>query len=186
MYRHAGLVEDTAVQQVAMEFAIELPTEATDGLNPEIVTNAERSYPMERRSPGTTSLGVVAPTFETTRISDEAEELAPDGSRVRPLISLASGGMAQFELEAGQISRAVMHRSVEEIWLVLSGRGQIWRQNAAKESIVELEAGVCVSIPVDTAFQFRCRGAKSLRIAAVTMPPWPGGDEAVQVAGKWN
>ena len=124
MYRYCGLVEDTAAQQLAAE--------ATDGLTPERVTNAERSYPMERRSPGTTSLDVAAPTFETTRVSDEAEELAPDGSRVRPLISLASGGMAQFELKAGQISKAVMHRSVEEIWLVLSGCGQIWRQNAAK------------------------------------------------------
>jgi mannose-6-phosphate isomerase-like protein (cupin superfamily) len=179
-------VENNAVQQFAIDFATGLATEATNGLTPEIITNAERSYPMERRSPGTTSLDVLAPTFETTRVSDAAEELAPDGSRVRPLISLAPGGMAQFELEAGQISKAVMHRSVEEIWLVLSGRGQIWRQNAAKESIVDLEAGVCVSIPVHTAFQFRCSGAKSLRIAAVTMPPWPGGDEAVQVAGKWN
>lgn len=178
MYRYTGVVEETAAQQLA--------TEATDGLTPERVTNAERSYLMERRSRATTSLDVAAPTFETTRVSDVAEELAPDGSRVRPLLSLALGGMARFELEAGQISKAIMHRSVEEIWLVLSGRGQIWRRNEAKESIVELEVGVCVSIPVHTAFQFRCRGAKSLRIAAVTMPPWPGGDEAVQVAGKWN
>lgn len=141
---------------------------------------------MESASHGTTSLDGEARVFETTRISDVAEERAPDESRVRPLLSLASGGMAQFELKAGQFSRAVMHRSVEEIWLVLSGLGQIWRRNAGKESVVELEAGVCVSIPVRTAFQFRCRGDEPLRIAAVTMPPWPGGDEAVQVAGKWN
>jgi mannose-6-phosphate isomerase-like protein (cupin superfamily) len=123
--------------------------------------------------------------IETARISDAVEELAPDGSRVRPLLSLVSGGMAQFELEAGKTSRAVMHRSVEEIWLVLSGRGRIWRRNDGKESIVELETGVCVSIPASTVFQFRCLGDESLRIAAVTMPPWPGDDEAVQVAGKW-
>ena len=124
--------------------------------------------------------------FETTRLADVAEELAPDGSRVRPLLSLASGGMARFELEAGQVSKAVTHRSVAEIWLVLSGLGQIWRRNEAKESIVELEPGVCVSIPVGTAFQFRCLGDESLRIAAVTMPPWPGDDEAVRIAGKWS
>jgi mannose-6-phosphate isomerase-like protein (cupin superfamily) len=141
---------------------------------------------MERRSPGTTPPDVAIPMFETTRISGVAEELAPDGSRVRPLLSLVSGGMAHFELTPGQVSKAVMHRSVEEIWLVLSGRGQIWRRHEGKESIVKLEAGVCVSIPVSTAFQFRCRGDEALRIAAVTMPPWPGADEAVQVAGKWR
>ena len=124
--------------------------------------------------------------FETARISDVAEERAPDESRVRPLLALASGGMAQFELKPGQISKAVIHRNVEEIWLVLSGRGQIWRRNEGMESIVELEAGICVSLPVSTAFQFRCDGDESLRIAAVTMPPWPGGDEAIQVAGQWN
>ena len=141
---------------------------------------------MESASHGTTPLDGVVRAFETTRISDVAEERAPDESSVRPLLSLPSGGMAQFELKTGQISKAVMHRSVEEIWLVLSGRGQIWRRNAGKESVVELEAGVCVSIPVRTAFQFRCHGDDPLRIAAVTMPPWPGGDEAVRVAGEWR
>ena len=141
---------------------------------------------MESPSHETTSLDAVARAFETTRISDVAEERAPDESRVRPLLSLASGGMAQFELKSGQISKAVMHRSVEEIWLVLAGRGQIWRRITGMESVVELEAGVCVSIPVRTAFQFRCRGDEPLRIAAVTMPAWPGDDEAVRVAGKWN
>jgi mannose-6-phosphate isomerase-like protein (cupin superfamily) len=124
--------------------------------------------------------------FETARVSEVAEQTAPDESRVRPLLSLASGGMAQFELACGQVSKAVKHVSVEEIWLVLSGRGRIWRRSNAHESIVELEPGVCVSIPVCTAFQFRCDGDEPLRIAAVTMPPWPGDDEAAQVAGRWN
>ena len=141
---------------------------------------------MERTSHATPSPDVSGRVFETIQTSEVDEELAPDGSRVRPLLSLVSGGMAHFELESGRISKAVMHRSVEEIWLVLSGRGEIWRRNDRKETIVVLEAGVCVSIPVRTAFQFRCIGDEPLRIAAVTMPPWPGGDEAVQVAGSWS
>lgn len=125
-------------------------------------------------------------SFETARISETVEELAPDGAHVRPLLSLARGGMARFELQTDQISQAVMHRSVEEIWLVLSGRGKLWRRKDDRETVEPLEAGVCVSIPVATAFQFRCMGDAPLRIAAVTMPPWPGNDEAVQVAGNWN
>ena len=141
---------------------------------------------MERRSHTTTSPDLPGPSFETIRISDAAEEEAPDGSRVRPLLSLASGGLAQFELERGRISKAVIHRSVEEIWMVLSGHGEVWRCKGNEENIAVLEVGVCVSIPAGTAFQFRCLGNTSLRIAAVTMPPWPGDDEAVQVSGRWT
>ena len=123
--------------------------------------------------------------YETARVGQAAEERAPDGSRIRPLLSLSAGAMAQFELDPGQISLAVRHRSVAEIWLVLSGRGRIWREQREHESIVNLEPGVCVSIPVGTAFQFRCMGSEALRIAAVTMPPWPGDEEALLVTGKW-
>ncbi|UCH47129.1 MAG: cupin domain-containing protein [Betaproteobacteria bacterium] len=123
--------------------------------------------------------------YDTARIEQVSEESAPDGSRVRPLLSLESGSMAQFELDPGQVSRAVRHRSVEEIWLVLSGRGLMWRQQDERQSIVQLAPGTCVSIPVATAFQFRCEGGEPLRIAAVTMPPWPGDQEAEFVSGEW-
>ena len=124
--------------------------------------------------------------FETTSVKLADEEQAPDNSRVRPLLSLQSGAMALFELDAGQVSRAVMHRSVGEIWLVLSGRGQMWRKLDEQEEVVALENGVCVSIPAGAAFQFRCNGDEPMRIAAVTMPPWPGNEEAVFVPGKWG
>ncbi|UCD68929.1 MAG: cupin domain-containing protein [Betaproteobacteria bacterium] len=123
--------------------------------------------------------------YDTTRVEEARQEFAPDGSRVRPLLSLESGSMAEFELGPGQVSRAVRHRSVSEIWLVLSGRGQVWRQQNERRSIVRLAPGACVSIPVGTAFQFRCEGGEPLRIAAVTMPPWPGDDEAEFVSGEW-
>ena len=123
--------------------------------------------------------------YETVCVAQAAEERAPDGSRVHPLLSLSSGAMAQFVLDPGQVSLAVRHRSVEEIWLVLSGRGLIWRQLREQQGVVDLEPGVCVSIPAGTAFQFRCTGSEALRIAAVTMPPWPGDEEALSVTGKW-
>lgn len=123
--------------------------------------------------------------YDTARVEEAREEYAPDGSRVRPLLSLEAGSMAQFQLDPGQVSRAVRHRSVAEIWLVLSGRGLMWRQQDDQQGIVQLEPGVCVSVPVGTAFQFRCEGSEQLRIAAVTMPPWPGDGEAEFVAGEW-
>jgi mannose-6-phosphate isomerase-like protein (cupin superfamily) len=94
--------------------------------------------------------------------------------------------MAHFSLAPGQTSRAVSHRTVEEIWFVLSGRGEMWRRQAGREEIVPVESGVCVTIPLGTQFQFRSLGPDPLAAIGVTMPPWPGESEAVVVKGKWE
>ena len=124
--------------------------------------------------------------FETTRLPQAADVVAPDGSDVRVLLTLGGGSMAHFTLAPGQTSRAVTHRTVEEIWYVVSGRGEMWRKSAVREAIEPLEPGVCLTIPVGTHFQFRASGEQSLTAVAVTMPPWPGDGEAVEVAGAWT
>ena len=123
--------------------------------------------------------------FDTTRLPPAADVVAPDGSDVRVLLALRGGSMAHFTLAPGQTSRAVTHRTVEEIWYVLSGRGEMWRKSATREAIEPLEPGVCVTIPVGTHFQFRASGEQSLAAVAVTLPPWPGEGEAVEVTGAW-
>ena len=112
--------------------------------------------------------------------------MAPDGSDVRILLGLNAGGMAHFELRSGRTSVAVRHRTVEEIWFVLSGRGEMWRKQGGREEVVPVEAGVCVTIPLGTHFQFRSLGDEPLVALAATMPPWPGQDEAVVVTGTWT
>jgi mannose-6-phosphate isomerase-like protein (cupin superfamily)/ubiquinone/menaquinone biosynthesis C-methylase UbiE len=119
-------------------------------------------------------------------IPAERSAVAPDGSDVRVLLGLAGGGMAHFELAAGETSIAVTHRTVEEIWLILSGRGEMWRRQGDREEVVSLERGVCLTIPVGTHFQLRSLGREALAAVGVTMPPWPGEGEAVVVAGKWR
>ena len=111
--------------------------------------------------------------------------IAPDGSDVRILLRLGAGSMAHFELGAGRTSGAVTHRTVGEIWYVLSGRGQMWRRQHDREETVDLEPGICLTIPVGTHFQFRAAGDDPLAAVAVTMPPWPGEGEAVAVPGPW-
>lgn len=108
---------------------------------------------------------------------------APDGSTVRVLVASARGSMARFELETGRTTRAVRHRTVEELWTVVEGRGELWRRTMDGESVVTLEPGVGVVMPVGTSFQFRSLGPGTLAIVAVTMPPWPGDDEAEIVEG---
>jgi mannose-6-phosphate isomerase-like protein (cupin superfamily) len=95
--------------------------------------------------------------------------------------------MAHFELQPGRTSKAVAHRTVEEIWFFLSGRGEMWRsRNGQPDTIVQLEPGVCLTIPVKTHFQFRSFGTEPLSALGITMPPWPGEGEAMMVQGKWE
>lgn len=124
--------------------------------------------------------------FATTRIPTGRTAVAPDGSDVRVLLGLAGGGMAHFELPAGKVSRAVTHLTVEEIWLVLSGHGEMWRRQGEREEIVVLEPGVCLTIPVGAHFQFRSSSAEAVSAVGVTMPPWPGESEAIAVSGPWS
>ncbi len=123
--------------------------------------------------------------FATLKLPAERTVVAPDGSDVRVLLGLPGGSMAHFTLQAGATSGAVVHRTVEELWFVLSGRGEMWRRQGTQEVTIPLEPGLCLSIPVGTHFQFRAAGAQPLTAVAVTLPPWPGDDEALQVVGPW-
>ena len=124
--------------------------------------------------------------FDTKRLPPVPDIIAPDGSDVRVLLKTPRGGMAHFELASGHASEAIRHRTVDEIWFVLSGRGEMWRSGNGREEIVALEPGVCVTVPVGTHFQFRAADGEALAAVGVTMPPWPGPKEAVPVPGKWG
>ena len=113
-------------------------------------------------------------------------ERAPDGSAVRVLLALPGASMIRVELAAGAVAKAVAHRTVEELWFVLSGRGEMWRRQGQREEIVALDPGACLSIPLGTHFQFRAAPAEPLSAVAVTIPPWPGEHEAELVSGPWQ
>lgn len=94
--------------------------------------------------------------------------------------------MAHFELPSGKTSLAVAHRTVEEIWYFLTGQGEMWRKFGATEEIVPVHAGICITLPLGTHFQFRSLGTAALTAIAITMPPWPGEEEAYSVQGRWE
>ncbi len=117
------------------------------------------------------------------------QKLAPDGTKVYELIEGERGSLAIFEQNAGDISIAVKHEIVEEIWYVLSGAGQIWTKSreGGAEKIIEMHPGVVMSLPVQTHFQFRNTGLVSLRIAGLTLPSWAHANEpAPEVEGYWS
>ncbi|MBO1419344.1 cupin domain-containing protein [Streptomyces sp. FH025] len=128
--------------------------------------------------------------FRTAEIGDTPEVTAPDGATVHPLLVLEGrGSLAVFELDPGEVTHAVSHATVQELWQVTAGGGELWRRQGGREETVRLAPGTAVSIPLGTAFQFRADpdGDGPLRITAVTMPPWPGTDsEARPEDGPWE
>lgn len=123
--------------------------------------------------------------FATQTVAPACDLLAPDGSEIRLLPTAKGGSMVHCRLQPGGCSLAVTHRTVEELWYVLAGSGEIWRRQGGDEAVTVLAPGTAISIPLGTHFQFRCTGNGPLDIVIVTIPPWPGMDEAVRVEGCW-
>ena len=127
---------------------------------------------------------------DTQPVENARVLIAPDGSTVRPLCRLSGlGSFAQFQLEPGEVAKAVSHATVQEIWYIIGGAGQMWRRQEDHEpTTVSLRPGICLTIPLGTAFQFRADSpGEPLRVVAVTMPPWPAGseEEARPEQGCW-
>lgn len=128
----------------------------------------------------------MTPRFGQRQLAATPDVMAPDGSEVRLLCVSPRGSMAHFRLPPGAVSKAVRHRTVDELWFFTGGRGRMWRRDAeGGESTVEVAAGLSVDIPVGTSFQFRAAEGSALEAVAVTMPPWPGMEEAEFVEGIW-
>ena len=123
--------------------------------------------------------------FATVQLPIAHDVLAPDGSEIRVLAGTSRGSMAHGLLPPGGVSRAIRHRTVEEVWYVLSGSAEIWRQLGDDEQIITATTGTSLTIPVGTHFQFRTVGDEPFQFIMLTIPPWPGEDEAEFVAGVW-
>ena len=124
--------------------------------------------------------------MQVKELPEEYDYLAPDKSEIRKLLAMKGGGVCHCTLPEKGVSHAVMHKTVEEIWYFLSGRGELWRRLGDKEEIVAVTPGVCMSLPVGTHFQFRSSGHEPLAALGVTMPPWPGEGESYPVEGPWE
>ena len=114
---------------------------------------------------------------------EEPHASSPAGAHIRYLIESELGGMIHSTVPAGQINRAMVHKTVSEFWHVLEGHGQIWRDDGNDERVVDLLPGVTIDIPVGTKFQYRNVGTEDLKFICVTMPPWIGDEEATPVEG---
>jgi mannose-6-phosphate isomerase-like protein (cupin superfamily) len=123
--------------------------------------------------------------MQTRQFPQHPDARSPAGAEIRYLMEGDYGNMIHSTVPAGQVNRATAHTTVSEFWHVLSGHGEIWRRNEIAEMTAILEPGVSIDIPVRTAFQCRCTGVEPLQFLCVTMPPWPGDDDATLIEGPW-
>ena len=126
------------------------------------------------------------PPWASRAVPTGVDVLAPDGSEIRLLVAVAGASMVHCRLPAGEVTGAVRHRTVDELWYVLAGSGQIWRSSGNLAQTLDVRPGVALTIPVGTAFQFRADPGEPLVLLIATVPPWPGADEAVPVPGVWG
>ena len=73
--------------------------------------------------------------FATARPLDPYDVLAPDGSEIRFLPQVPGGSMVHCTLPPGAVSLAVTHRTVDELWYVLAGQGELWRRQGEDERV---------------------------------------------------
>jgi len=85
--------------------------------------------------------------------------------------------LVEVVLRPGGVSRPVRHRTVEEVWYFLDGRGEVWVEGET----TRVTEGSTVVMPTESPFQFRTLGDEALRFLCFTSPPWPGDGEAVPV-----
>ena len=124
--------------------------------------------------------------FETKRLGAEANSTAPDGTAVRLLPRLARREHGAFRAPGRRrVARGDASHGRGDLVRAL-GRGSLWRRSRDTERIEPIGPGVAVTIPLGVAFQFRAEAAAPLAFLAVTMPPWPGTDEALAVKGPWT
>ena len=127
------------------------------------------------------------PLLPLSRRAGHPDATAPDGSEIRLLAdgrhASTKSSLVEVTLPADQVSRPVYHRTVEEIWYILEGEGQVWRcppdtdpASIPPQSVSPSDALV---IPTGWRFQFAAGPDGSLRFLCHTTPPWPGEDEAV-------
>lgn len=119
-------------------------------------------------------------------VAEKYNYLAPDTSEIRLLSNGVRGNMAHCTLPVGAVSHPVAHKTVEELWYFISGKGEMWRRLGEAEGVVEVKQGTSLNIPTGASFQFRNTGEEPLCFVITTMPCWPNMEEAVPVEGKWK
>jgi mannose-6-phosphate isomerase-like protein (cupin superfamily) len=124
--------------------------------------------------------------MNTTRLSGKPDAMSPAGAEICFLMDGEGGNMIHSSVPPRQINKATVHKTVSEFLYILKGEGEIWRDNWEESSVTTLVPKTTIDIPVGTSFQYRNIGDSSLKFICISMPPWPGDEEATYIEGVWE
>ena len=124
--------------------------------------------------------------MKTVTLPEKPDAKSPAGAEIRYLVWGDTGNMIHSIVPPFQINRATVHASVNEFWYILTGHGEIWRDDGKNSEITALLPGTAIEITHGTAFQYRNVSDKNLTFICISMPPWPGDSEASYVKGIWE
>lgn len=124
--------------------------------------------------------------LNSIKLPKEFDTTSPAGANVRLLAGNETGGMIHSTVPPFQTNRAVVHSTVNELWYVLEGHGEIWRKNGNESSITTLTPGVSIELRKSTKFQYRNVSNSDLKFVCITIPAWPGEEEATYIEGIWE
>ncbi len=100
--------------------------------------------------------------WETKQVPQDRDYLAPNGSEMQLLPEVGGGDPSYCTLPVGGVSKAVSHRTVDEIRCFVFGKGHVWPKRGCQKSAGEAAPGSCLTIPCATTFRFRNTGDESL------------------------
>jgi mannose-6-phosphate isomerase-like protein (cupin superfamily) len=109
--------------------------------------------------------------LEINHLKSKYDYLAPDTSEILLLLHMRDAGLAHCTIPPKAISKAKVHKYVDEIWYFIQGHGIVWRREGKNVQEHNVKQGICLTIPAGTHFQFRNIGPESLVFLIVTMPP---------------
>lgn len=125
-------------------------------------------------------------TFTTANLATTTSFLSDDGSEIRPMPSIQGVESVHCRLPKGGAIQASEHRTVSQIWYVISGKGELWlKSHAKKETVLPLQPGVAVTVPLGYGFQFHNTGEQDLDIFIVNTTKWSGAGELIPIKNHW-
>lgn len=129
---------------------------------------------------------VAATKFDIKQVSKEKPFISDDGSVIRNLTPMGNVQSVHCSLPKGGVIQASRHKTVEQIWYVISGEGEMWlKDQDGLETESKLAPGTAITVPLGYAFQFRNTGKKDLEIFIVNTTPWSGDGELIPVENHW-
>jgi mannose-6-phosphate isomerase-like protein (cupin superfamily) len=111
--------------------------------------------------------------LEVRSLADAESFVTADGSTIRELFGLPTGGvenqsLAEATLSPGQATQRHYHRASEEIYFVLDGDGEMELDGVRRR----VGAGDAIAIPPGAWHQLRAEGERPLRILCCCAPPY--------------